>query len=299
MVQDVSQGMEWVFQNIARFGGDPSQVYLMGQSCGGHLCTLALLHRAEAALKNGGVGDTVDAHIQSQQGLSVVVDGGQELARKPWQLNGCSSMCTWLPSQLKVRSDAHIPCLSPLFHASSVSGSTPASIGRQGHEGAPCLQGFVALSSPLDVIGLRAHFVSRGLAEDILDQILDCSSLPSSEFTASAFDWLASTSSCVCAMLPPVLLLHGDQDATVPHTESLKMKFRLAQRRVPVKCTIYRGATHTSPLLEIPFSGGHDLVLSDLLKFMGIDSLSRNARFWPLLPFPKLVCRIARIVCPF
>lgn len=164
---------------------------------------------------------------------------------------------------------------------------------------AAAAQGFVALSSPLDIGGLRSHFVARGLPGDLLDDIFDCSCRPPGSFRVSAFDWAAAVSARACALLPPVLLLHGDADATVPHTESLKMKFRLAQRGVPADCRIYRGATHTSPLLELPFSGGPDAVLSDVLAFVRANSLQPRTRFLPLLPFPKLVCRMARVVCPF
>ncbi|GAB4821326.1 hypothetical protein N2152v2_008372 [Parachlorella kessleri] len=58
MLRDINQGMNWVFDNIAGFGGDPSQVYLCGQSCGGHLASLAVLTQAE------------------QQGLGLPVPGG-------------------------------------------------------------------------------------------------------------------------------------------------------------------------------------------------------------------------------
>jgi hypothetical protein len=155
----------------------------------------------------------------------------------------------------------------------------------------------VALSSPLDIHGLREHLVSRGLTKQLLDLILDCSAVSGNKFMSSAFDWVGVASAGACALLPPVLLLHGDQDLTVPSTESLKMKFRLAQRRVPVTCNIYRGATHTSPLLETPFAGGTDIVLADVLKFMTGQDF--ECQFWPMLPFPKLVCSMARIASPF
>ena len=38
----VRRAIAWVFQNIARFGGDPNRLYLGGQSSGGHLAAVAL-----------------------------------------------------------------------------------------------------------------------------------------------------------------------------------------------------------------------------------------------------------------
>jgi hypothetical protein len=48
MVDDVTNGIAWVLGNVSKFGGDPEQVHLMGQSCGGHLTALALLQQCES-----------------------------------------------------------------------------------------------------------------------------------------------------------------------------------------------------------------------------------------------------------
>ncbi|MCD9559311.1 putative isoprenylcysteine alpha-carbonyl methylesterase icmel1 [Datura stramonium] len=46
MVKDVSQGISFVCNNIAEYGGDPSRIYLMGQSAGAHIAACALLEQA-------------------------------------------------------------------------------------------------------------------------------------------------------------------------------------------------------------------------------------------------------------
>ena len=52
MLEDVNTGIGWVLQKISNYGGDPEQVYLVGQSCGGQLCSLTTLlqvrHHASA-----------------------------------------------------------------------------------------------------------------------------------------------------------------------------------------------------------------------------------------------------------
>ena len=45
MVCDVQRGIGWVLHRIEGYGGDRSQVYVMGQSCGGHLAALALIRQ--------------------------------------------------------------------------------------------------------------------------------------------------------------------------------------------------------------------------------------------------------------
>lgn len=43
MLEDVNTGVGWIMQKISNYGGDPERVYLVGQSCGGQLCSLATL----------------------------------------------------------------------------------------------------------------------------------------------------------------------------------------------------------------------------------------------------------------
>ncbi|KAL3631301.1 putative isoprenylcysteine alpha-carbonyl methylesterase icmel1 [Castilleja foliolosa] len=45
MVKDASQGISFVCNNIAEYGGDPNRIYLMGQSAGSHIAACALLEQ--------------------------------------------------------------------------------------------------------------------------------------------------------------------------------------------------------------------------------------------------------------
>ena len=38
MVEDVDRSIQWTFDNIHKYGGDPSRVVLVGQSAGAHVC---------------------------------------------------------------------------------------------------------------------------------------------------------------------------------------------------------------------------------------------------------------------
>jgi len=46
MVTDASEGISFVCNNAASFGGDPNKIYLMGQSAGAHIAACALLDQA-------------------------------------------------------------------------------------------------------------------------------------------------------------------------------------------------------------------------------------------------------------
>jgi prenylcysteine alpha-carboxyl methylesterase len=98
--------------------------------------------------------------------------------------------------------------------------------------------------------------------------------------------------------LPRTLLLHGTNDATVPHSESESFMRVLQQHGVEAHCKLYQGGTHTSKLLEDPFRGGKDDIVADVLHFMAMDN-PKAANFWPMLPFPRILAALAGIVCPF
>ncbi|CAE8679160.1 unnamed protein product [Polarella glacialis] len=53
MVEDVSQAMDWVFANIASYGGDPKNVVMVGQSAGAHISSLLLLQRSLEEVSEG------------------------------------------------------------------------------------------------------------------------------------------------------------------------------------------------------------------------------------------------------
>lgn len=70
MVKDASQGISFVCNNIAEYGGDPNRIFLMGQSAGAHIAACALL---EQAIKETGEGESTSwsvSQIKAYFGLS-------------------------------------------------------------------------------------------------------------------------------------------------------------------------------------------------------------------------------------
>ncbi|PKA48962.1 Isoprenylcysteine alpha-carbonyl methylesterase ICME [Apostasia shenzhenica] len=70
MVKDASQGISFVCNNIANYGGDPNRIFLMGQSAGAHIAACALLHQV---VKECGEGDSITwsvSQINAYFGLS-------------------------------------------------------------------------------------------------------------------------------------------------------------------------------------------------------------------------------------
>ncbi|KAJ3083382.1 hypothetical protein HK102_001103 [Quaeritorhiza haematococci] len=52
MIQDVHKATRWTHENIRSYGGDPSNIYLMGHSAGAHLCALTVIHDAVSSISS-------------------------------------------------------------------------------------------------------------------------------------------------------------------------------------------------------------------------------------------------------
>ncbi|KAF9357786.1 hypothetical protein BGX34_009217 [Mortierella sp. NVP85] len=53
MVRDVQDAVVWTTENVTRYGGDPSNIFLMGAGSGAHVASLAIIHDAVEQL--GGI----------------------------------------------------------------------------------------------------------------------------------------------------------------------------------------------------------------------------------------------------
>ncbi|XP_039059603.1 probable isoprenylcysteine alpha-carbonyl methylesterase ICMEL1 [Hibiscus syriacus] len=69
MVEDASQGISFVCNNIAEYGGDPSRIYLMGQSAGAHIAACTLINQAIKEASEGSTSWSV-SQIKAYFGLS-------------------------------------------------------------------------------------------------------------------------------------------------------------------------------------------------------------------------------------
>ncbi|KAL9352396.1 hypothetical protein Peur_055076 [Populus x canadensis] len=70
MVEDASEGISFVCNKVAEYGGDPNRVYLMGQSAGGHIAACALVEQAIKEAGEGGSTTWSVLQIKTYFGLS-------------------------------------------------------------------------------------------------------------------------------------------------------------------------------------------------------------------------------------
>ncbi|GIM05757.1 hypothetical protein Vretimale_10228 [Volvox reticuliferus] len=79
MLEDVNTGISWVLARIHRFGGDPDNVTLVGQSAGGHLAGLALIKQAQQAATRSAALGACPAWSPSRLRAFVGVSGAFDL----------------------------------------------------------------------------------------------------------------------------------------------------------------------------------------------------------------------------
>jgi prenylcysteine alpha-carboxyl methylesterase len=99
----------------------------------------------------------------------------------------------------------------------------------------------------------------------------------------------------VARVLPPVLLLHGTADKTVPHAGALLMHEALQALGVPSSCKLLPGKTHTDVLLEDAFRGGRDSLTEAILE---VATGRPHAAAYPCT-CPEPLVWLAGCVCPF
>jgi len=317
MVDDVDRSVQWTLEHIGHFGGDRDKVVLVGQSAGAHLGSCVVLIRCLMEL---------DPAL------------GRELYPK-------------------IAERATSYNLSSRSLSSSCSGSSPSSESEP-----PSIKGFVPVSGPYDLIRMRKTFHEHGLDKNLVSAIFNggkdgkgveryspahilgrcVEAQKAREASAAEKDSKAdegnlkekdegeeANRTAIGDILPPIKLLHGTADGTVPVRECTEFAALLQSAcasassdaassdadddnvALRVDTLLYDNWSHTDPILEGPFEGDqrfhqevYDLVREWTLKD------GTNAEDTPLIPFdddhpacrpvcPRILIRMGRFFNPF
>ncbi|CAE7544441.1 ICME [Symbiodinium natans] len=178
MVEDTLLAVQWSLDHCEEYGGDPSRLFLVGQSAGAHLLSMALLKRASEA---------------------------KALASSP--------SIRWQPKDIAA---------------------------------------FVGISGPFDLVDLSDHFHSRGLDRRLLSSIF--------EGRLEDFSPTRLVTADRARMLPPVLLVHGTADTSVPSRSAIDFTTALQAAGADADVKLYPGKSHTDPILEDPIAGNDPLI---------------------------------------
>jgi acetyl esterase/lipase len=271
MVSDVNRAMGWIVTNIAKYGGDHTRIYVVGQSAGAHLFANAMINQSvreaeEARFSVEGFDDESDSDDVPQSpdrrltNMYLLGDGNPPPMASPvvTRANGIAGLSASRSisrtvsrtiSQVAVQNAARFPWRTSKIHA------------------------FIGLSGPYDLLSFRDFFHRQGLHRSVQDKIFN-----GPESLAAYSPTLRVVSdkyidSCAAAYLPPIYLLHGDADTTCPAESSRAFAeaLRSLDNGPSVVLRIYGGKSHTDPIIEdllhAEFDDSCD-VLADILRIV-------------------------------
>ena len=113
---------------------------------------------------------------------------------------------------------------------------------------------FIGASGPYDIVSLAPIVNKRGLYLRMLKAIMD-----NDLFAASPTRVLSTIRPEAVSLLPPILLFHGTNDATVPYSSSVEFfdALKRAGKSENIHLELWRGVSHSEPLVEGPAAGNN------------------------------------------
>jgi len=282
MMEDVERGVAWVFDNIAAYGGDPTNMVLAGQSAGAHLSSMVLLKQALA---------------EAMSESSPKAISGQETPTSAGSVSPKSSDGS--------------PTSSDGTPASSAS-STPScrnapkrgevAVQCQGSWSASSLRGYVGISGAYDLELLGERLQERGFSDALLRSM--CPEEDVGEWSPRQLldskAWKAWAHKAV-PLLPPIRVYHGGRDKTVPAASSEEFIAALQAHDVDVDAVaeILPELAHAEVVIEGPLRG-EDHQVKWLLPLL-LETADAKIESLPPLTvlLPRFVFDLASAIMPF
>eukprot|EP00250_Pteridium_aquilinum_P009648 c18825_g1_i1 orf=166-1443(+) len=232
MVEDVSQGISFICNNIATYGGDLDRLYLVGQSAGAHLGACTLLNQAKKECEG-----------------NIVYTSSQERAME-------EALLTWRASQFKA---------------------------------------YIGISGGYDLKKLADHFHAKGMNRSLFFSIME------------GEESLATYSPELCvqdgvnvgSFLPPINLLHGTDDDSIPCDASTSFAAALTSAGVQATTRLYEGKSHTDLFLQDPMRGGYNALLEDILVILNLAEEKDVSTRLQRRMVPEFLLRLAHRISPF
>ena len=315
MLQDYEDAIEWIVDHVAVYGGDPENITIIGQSAGAQLTLTTLLEAYRHLSKPGGEPATKSAakrrvklsqkllsmkafvgvsgpynlpglipHFESQGLYSDVTDvifeahgmlraaSRRKAARaRPRQASLLSSFCS-VPSSADSAGDGSLDSHDDDGGSDSDSDDEEdaAFLSTSETERLGGVRGY-SPSHIVDDIAMRAALspASRAGGGVVRNSNNSNSSNGCVSAAASAKEAAANP------RLPPVFLVHGSQDQSVPCSESQRLSEKLRSHGFLSAFKILEGWSHTAPIIEGPFNDReglsgpeHPNLLKDILTIV-------------------------------
>ena len=325
MMEDLETALRWTRANISSYGGDPDNIVLAGQSAGAHIACCSLSrwlersqHREPADLQLDGLLPPIRSKLRVfedlRNGRELSLFGGAVASppritqsitdRSRGDCSADDSIDELLFEGTDVDGDDVNSTFVSIASSASPLGSplrmtlTPATVSAERaasatHADFCSIKLFVGISGPYNLQQLRAHLHSSGLDSSILDWICRGD-------VARYSPTLSLARAGGLRRLPPVALVHGCDDKSVPQASSLDLAALLAAGGAAVSTRLYKGWSHTDPILEGPMSGELQLFEDVATRILDACGASRaTGAQLESFAVPAVLVSIARSVNPF
>mmetsp|Transcript_20035 Transcript_20035/g.70850 ORF Transcript_20035/g.70850 Transcript_20035/m.70850 type:complete len:510 (-) Transcript_20035:104-1633(-) len=253
MVPDVSSAIAYAFAHAEEWGGDPKRVFLAGQSAGAHIAAMAVLLQAKRER------DDNKAHTQVPGGTPGVIGTPLSAIAEDEGPGTPTPDAAAMPDASPTVTDAAGVTAAPEPPVADAARGGPQPLAWR----TSALRGFIGISGPYDLPGLRDYLVGKGMdGISFIDHIMGgkgASKLsraekddklrqysPTLRMRGPSFAHRGS----VVSLLPEFTLLHGTSDSTVPDGSSSGFGAALRDAGVRASVTTYAGKSHTDPIIE-------------------------------------------------
>ena len=330
MKNDLKLVLAWTVEFVHLYHGDSTNIILIGHSAGAHILMCSML----------------DLYLETETDpvyklLSDCSSAIQSPVVQANSMNGAKVECSvWRNVQSAPNSPDEkqnhdnvtlvTTTLAAVEDEYTSSTLTPCSACDENYQLTDFLSRvrlFIGISGAYDLEGLSAHLHSRGLDASILAWICDgdikhyspTTQIPllAAQIEQCSFGYLATNGEGrgisevyrAFSRFPPVLLLHGSSDSSIPPSASVDLAKALLSAGGSATVQLYDGWSHTYAVLEGPLSGDHRLVedmISGITKalgerhcFVGRNESSNPYFEWKLTHPPTALLHLAKHLNPF
>ncbi|KAL6603513.1 hypothetical protein ACP70R_043874 [Stipagrostis hirtigluma subsp. patula] len=267
MVEDASQGIAFVCNNIASYGGDPGRFIAYA---GVKFSNLAIAI-AKATFLMYGMNICTNCMLWDLKISSVIYLVGQSAG-------------------------AHIAACALLNQAIKECGEGDTSTWSVSQ-----IKAYFGISGGYNLLNLVDHFHRRGLYRSIFLSIMEGEE-SLRKFSPQVLIKESFSRSAV-SLLPRIILFHGTSDHSIPSAESQAFVDALQQHGAKADLFLYEGKTHTDLFLQDPLRGGRDKMLEEIAAVIHNDNPDASAQYLAVPVarrlVPEFMLRLAGRVSPF
>jgi len=274
MLEDSNRAISWVSQNIASFGGNQKEIYLMGQSAGSHMGALLLLYKALQEKKELDKQQQQQQQRQKEQEMKQRASTDADSSQENLQQSGGADDDK--PEHEQVASEERQPEIVK-SNGNQNQGNGRSNGNHHPKQNTPQtkrnplipedyvenfpgpevwellnIKSFIGIAGPYNISAIENHFHQKGLPRRLLHAIFGGrQNLRSFSPFHVLQDHLHELSDpAIRQRIPPFVLLHGTADKSVPFAMTQEFDHALAKAGLESFVKLYPDQTHTDVIIE-------------------------------------------------